>query len=344
VTPRGDDVDEMPRRRPIDEQAVESILSGTATRDDLDGLHAFVLDVRAAAAGPVPAPSFELEQVLTRGLSTDQGDLPATAASNANGPAPQAAGLPKWRSARMKVSRYVAGLSIAAKITLGAGCVFAATAGAGAAGVLPGPVQDAVDRVTPFQGDAGTGGAATTTLPPGGDAGTGTAVGAPSGGTSGGPASGDGTTGTPGTGTGAGTGTDTGGDLPAGTPTEPTSPAPTTEPPVGAPVGGGDTPAPPVETPVAESMEIHCSLDEGHTSVTCEWTGAPADGFGSYVLLRISDDGKPGRVLTQSGDITTHVWTDSFALTPGVTYGYMVVSLAPDGTTTGHSNRVSLLF
>jgi hypothetical protein len=339
VTPRGDDVDEMPRRRPIDDQAVESILSGTATEGDLGGLHAFVLDVRAAAAGPVPAPSLAFEQVLTRGFSTDQGDLPATAASNANGPAPQAAGLPKWRSAQMKVSRYVAGLSIAAKITLGAGCVFAATAGAGAAGVLPGPVQDAVDAVTPFHGDPGAGDPTTTTLPPTGDAGSGTAPGTPTGDAGTPPAPGGVPTGTPGTGTG------TGSDRPAAGPIAPTEPAPTTAPPAAPPAGGGDAPAPPApETPVAQSMEIHCSPADGHASVTCEWTTAPPADFGKYVLLRTSDDGKQGRVLTQSSDITTHVWTDSLALTPGVTYSYMVVVIGPDGsTTTGHSNRVSVL-
>ena len=359
MTARGDDVHEMPRRRPIDEQAVEEILDGTSTRDDLDGLHAFVVDVRTAAAGPMPAPSAELEHVLTRGFSTDKGDLPATAASNADGPAEQAAGLPKWRSAQMKVSRYVAGLSIAAKITLGAGCVFAATAGAGAAGVLPGPVQNAVDAVSPFSGDTGSDQAATTTLPPSGDT--------ENGGTAAtGAAAGDGAS----AGTGTGTGTDAGGgagatspgsggttthdattgsDSTTGTPGAPNEPTPTTTPtptPTTAPPSGGDAPPPPptTEVPKPQSMTIQCSLNAEHTAVNCEWTQAPPEGFGSYVLLRISDDGKPGRVLMQSTDITTHTWTDTLALTPGVTYSYMVDSIAPDGSTSGHSNYVPVLF
>jgi hypothetical protein len=337
VTPGGDDVDEMPRRRPIDDQAVETILDGTAVGDDLDGLHAFVLDVRAAAGGPMPAPSLVLEQVLTRGFSTDQGDLPATAASNANGPAPQAAGLPKWRRAQMKVSRYVAGLSIAAKITLGAGCVFAATAGAGAAGVLPGPVQDAVDAVAPFHGDSTTADPGAPTPPPTGDTGDGTVSTSPAG-------AAVTTTLAPGDAPGAGSGTGTGGgsDLPSGTPIAPTEPA-TTVPPA-APPAGGDAPAPAPETPVAQSMEIHCSVNDGHSAVNCEWTTAPPAGFERYVLLRTSDDGKPGRVLMQSADITSHGWTDALVLTPGVTYSYMVDTLGPDGATTGHSNRVTVLF
>ena len=243
----------------------------------------------------------------------------------------------------MKVSRYVAGLSIAAKITLGAGCVFAATAGAGAAGVLPGPVQDAVDAVAPSHDDTGASGDVTTTLPPTGDAGAGIGADAPTDSPGAGAAPVDAPTGSPGT--GAGTGTGSGSDTPADAPIAPIEPAPTTEPPANAPSGGGDTPASPVpETLVAESMAIHCTPADGHSSVTCEWTTAPPAGFGSYVLLRTSDDGKPGRVLTQSGDITTHVWADSLALTAGVTYSYMVITLGPDGTTTtGHSNRVSVL-
>ena len=335
MTPGGDDVHEMPRRRPIDEQAVESLLGGnpTPTGDDLDGLHAFVLDVRTAASGPMPAPSPELEHVLTRGFSTDKGDLPATAASNADGPAQQAAGLPKWRSAQMKVSRYVAGLSIGAKILLGAGAVFAATAGAGAAGVLPGPVQDAVDAVTPFTGDAPEA-TPPSTAPADGDATT--------------PGSGTGTTTPPGDSTEPGAGTGTPGQPPDTPTTSPGEPVPTTLAPVVGtpPPSGGDTPTttPPTETPTPESMSIQCSLNGEHTAISCEWTGAPPDTFGKYVLLRTSDDGKPGRVLMQSSDITTHTWIDTLALTPGVTYSYMVDSIAPDGSTSGHSNRVSITF
>ena len=232
----------------------------------------------------------------------------------------------------MKVSRYVAGLSIAAKIALGAGCVFAATATAGATGVLPGPVQEAVDSVTPFgSGDGAPGAIAPSTTTAAGDGST------PVGGTV--------TTVVP-TGDGAGAGTGTGTEPTHDTPPPTTAPTPTTAPPVDAPASGGGTPvvSPPVETPVAQSMEIHCAVNDGHTAVTCEWTTALPEGFGTYVLLRTSDDGKAGRVLVQTGDITAHTWTDSLALTPGVAYSYMVDTIAPDGSTTGHSNRVTVTF
>jgi hypothetical protein len=355
VRPRSDDVPEMPRRRPIDDQAVDRILHGDAAGGELGGLQAFVSDVRAAAAGPLPAPSPALEQVLTWGLSTDQGDLPATAAINANGPALQAAGLPKWRSATMKMSRYVTGLSMAAKITLGVGGALALTAGAAAAGVLPGPVQSAVDAVTPFNGATGTGDTTASPSVPPGDSAPGTAPGA-----------GTGTGDKPPAGTPSSRGTDTGGDAPGvvpgtgsspggGTKTEPTPP-PSTEPApptTQAPNPGEPTPPPPTEappttvpeTPTPESMTMHCEPDAAHTLVHCEWTLAPPTGFGHYVLLRTSSDAKPGRVLVQSGDITYHNWNDSLDLTPGVAYSYMVITIGADGTTTtGHSNHVTLVF
>ena len=54
----------------------------------------------------------------------------------------------------MKIKGFVAGLGVAGKLALGVGVAAAATTGAGAAGVLPGPVQhavsEAVGTVTPF--------------------------------------------------------------------------------------------------------------------------------------------------------------------------------------------------
>lgn len=233
----------------------------------------------------------------------------------------------------MKVSRYVAGLSIATKVMLGAGAVFAATAGAGAAGVLPGPVQDAVDAVTPFGASGAPEATPPTTTPADGASAT--------------PGGETGTTTPPGDSTEPGTGTGTPGQ-PQETPTSsPTEPVPTTLAPViGTPPADGDSPStpPPTETPTPETMQIQCSSNGEHTAISCEWTGAPPDTFGTYVLLRTSDDGKPGRVLMQSGDIATHNWIDTLALIPGVTYSYMVDSIAPDGSTSGHSNRVSITF
>jgi hypothetical protein len=350
VSRRGDDVFEMPRRRPIDDQAVESLLVGDPTTNDLDGLSAFVDDVRAVAAGPMPVPSLALDHVLTRGFSTDKGDLPATAASNADGSAMQTAGPPKWRRALMKTSQFVAGLSMAAKVALGAGVAVAATAGAAAAGVLPGPVQgavaDAVGTVTPFELPGGSGGGSATDGATAGapvDPGTTTTTAAPAAGTgstgtpsAGTPSSSDGTAvvpGAPGGSTNGAPGGSTG--APAGDP-QPPSVAPVTEPSTSPPAGD---PGPVDEPKVPQTLSIQCSVTGDH-HVGCSWTGADPANFGRYLLLRTSSDGKAGRVLVQSGDIAATTWDDSLALTPGVTYGYMVLVQAPDGTSVTHSQYV----
>jgi len=127
---------EMPEHRPVDDGAIEAALAGNPQGGDLDSLSSFVSAVRSAV-GTVPTPSTAMAAVLTAGLSTDKGDLPATAASNVNGPASQEAGLPKWRNALMKIQGFLAGLGVLGKVALGVGVAAAATTGAGAAGVLP---------------------------------------------------------------------------------------------------------------------------------------------------------------------------------------------------------------
>lgn len=130
---------------------------------------AFAEEVRFAVSGPPPVPSAALAAVMVAGISTavhpaDKGDLLVTAASNVNGPAPQVAGLPKWREEKsMGASGVLAGLlakvsgvGTAAKATV-AGIAAVATMGVAgaAAGVLPGPAQNAVatavNAATPFQ-------------------------------------------------------------------------------------------------------------------------------------------------------------------------------------------------
>ncbi len=145
----------MPRidEQRLDDQRIEAILAGTAGAEHA-ALSAFVADVRDLASGPAPAPSASLATLFTHGFSTENGDLSATAASNVNGPAPQAAGLPKWRKHMMDIKKYVAGLSIAGKLALGAGMAAAAGGGAGTVGVLPDAVQhefaQVFDPISPF--------------------------------------------------------------------------------------------------------------------------------------------------------------------------------------------------
>ena len=120
------------------------------------------LDVRFAIGGPAPEPSAELARVLTTGFSTDNGDLLATAASNVHGPAPQVAGLPKWRKDPHMSTGFLAALvaKLGAIPTAAKAAVATATAlttmtvAGAAANSLPsfaqGPVASAINAVTPL--------------------------------------------------------------------------------------------------------------------------------------------------------------------------------------------------
>jgi hypothetical protein len=165
MTRPGDDGFEMPHD-PFDDSAIERLLAGdTAGGGDLAPLSSFIDDARTAAEA-VPPPSPALAAALATGI------LPAPA------PAPQSL----WRKSKMKVQGFLAGLGVAGKLALGVGVAAAATTGAGAAGLLPGPVQHAVSSavgaVTPFElpdgthhdgGDVAEPGTTTTTIEAHGD-------------------------------------------------------------------------------------------------------------------------------------------------------------------------------
>jgi len=146
---------------PLDDRALEALLSGApCAQSGFDWLFSFVEGLDEATSGPAPAMKPALAMLVAQGFSTEKGDLPATAASNVTGPAPQAAGLPKWRK-KMLLSELLAGLTtklvglgMAAKAGMGLTLAAASTTAAGAAGVLPAPAQHAVATVvssaTPF--------------------------------------------------------------------------------------------------------------------------------------------------------------------------------------------------
>lgn len=156
----GDHTDEMHTRRyDLNEQAMEDILAGRAPSAELADLAELVQAVRSSAVSTrAPRPSAELQSVLAEGLTTDKGDLPETAGSNVAEPAGQVFRLPKWRRPKTMlelIASKVAAFSLAAKVGLGTAVAAASVTGAGAAGVLPGPAQDAVagvvSQVTPFE-------------------------------------------------------------------------------------------------------------------------------------------------------------------------------------------------
>jgi len=154
VSGDGDYGTEMFRRPSLDDAAVEAFFTGHGADEELAPLAALVEDLHSMTNGPAPAPSMQLAAMLADGFSTAKGDLLVTAASNVTGPAPQAAGLPKWRKKKMIIGEFLAGLSVAAKAGFGISAAAAAVTTGGAAGVLPGPAQHvvatSVDAVTPF--------------------------------------------------------------------------------------------------------------------------------------------------------------------------------------------------
>jgi len=137
VTHPGDDGREMPHGPSFDDDAIDAILAGNARDGEDASLASFVEDVRSNSSA-LPIPSAALAAALASGISPTPTSPPS-----------------QWRKAKMKIQGFLAGLSVAGKIALGAGIAAAATTGAGAAGVLPGPVQhafsNAVGAVTPFE-------------------------------------------------------------------------------------------------------------------------------------------------------------------------------------------------
>src|SRR6185295_14180154 len=108
VSPSGDDRSEMPRPDPLDDDAIDSLLAGTAGDDAGDGLASFIDELRAAV-GPVPTPSPVLAAAMAAG-----------AFATFHPP------VAKWRVLQTKIQGFVGGLGVAGKVALGAGVAAAA--------------------------------------------------------------------------------------------------------------------------------------------------------------------------------------------------------------------------
>jgi hypothetical protein len=265
--------------------------------------------------------------VLAVGFSTDNGDLPATAVSNVNGPEDQASGLPKWRTIIMKIRGFIAGLGIAGKLALGVSVAAAAAAGAGAAGVIPVPNHGhAHHHVTAPAVPTST---TTTTVPKHKVADGGTDRFAHHGAPAVYPIAPVVTTTT----------------SPPATSTDTTPPpvdtTPTTayEPPVTTPPTEATTTT--VSTPTTEptqtqSIQLSCSIT-GPTQVTCTWTAAP-DTVTKYALWRwtTGGNGSDYAPVYQSPDGLTFV---DNTVAAGTSYTYRVFTTRPDGTAGDFSNR-----
>lgn len=157
---------EMIPRSHLDDTSFEQLVAGrTVPGQEL--LVSFVEDVHVATSAEASQPSSELVTLFAEGLSTEKGDLLVTAASNVTGPAPQAAGLPKWRKKNMieiALSKLAA-LGLAAKVGAATGVVALSGTAAAFTGVLPAPVQERVAAVADQVGIEIPGGKSAEHLP-----------------------------------------------------------------------------------------------------------------------------------------------------------------------------------
>jgi len=245
----------------------------------------------------------------------------------------------------MKIQGFLAGLGVVGKVALGVGVAAAATTGAGAAGVLPGPVQHAVakavDAVSPFSMPDGEHHGANGNVAEGGDSTT-TTIGDVT--TTSEPANdgngvvtpttehhGD-TTGTTVAHDGSGSHEGDG-----GSPTTPTSvhngegdnhETPSTEH-----HGDGDNNNP-------ESLTIHCERVGDAAQISCTWSAATNADHARYVLLRTGDG--HSRVVRSTVDGLSFVDTVDLSLGTVHSYTYRVDSLRADDSVSAHSPAVTV--
>ncbi len=349
MSPAGDNGSEMPRPDSFDENAIDALLAGSPA-GERTALASFVEEVRVAA-GAVPIPSPALAAAIAAG-----------GVSTAN-PEAQQPPVAQWRKFPMKLKAFLAGLGIAGKLALGVGVAAAATTGAGAAGVLPGPVQHAVAKavseVSPFSmpdgdhhgphdGGLATGdttttiadGVTTTTVTgshePGkahdGDKGSEVVVVTPT------TVAhhddthpNDGVTPT----TVAGHHDDNNGSTDGHDNTTPTTLAehhddnnttPTTE------HHDGDHNNP-------QAITLNCTRSFDAVTITCTWTASANADHDHYVVLRTHDGDPNGRAFFPGDGALSY--TDTTVTAGAPSYTYLVDSLRADGSVDAHSNRVT---
>lgn len=372
-----DDGDEMPRTATLDERSIEAIIAGRSGVEH-PMLSAFIADVRLLGAGPVPQPSSALSSIFLHGVSTEKGDLRATAASNVDGPAPQVAGLPKWRRKIMVVKHFIAGLSVVGKLTFGIGAAAAASGGAGSAGVLPDPLQhqfaETFDGIAPFElddpgaGDDGTApgtpgngkeldevesapapvvvtattattATAATTTPATTAAVVGTTAAPPQPPTTGPAPAGSPPAGFPGTGPSESTSTST--------PTPETGPATTAT--TAPPAGVTSTTAAPWTTPTtspapppagsAESMSLVCKRNDGWISMNCYWSPLGNPATAQHRLHKTGPGGAESMTIWGGPSITS--WVD-IHVEAGQTYTYRIEAIDASGLALGSSATITV--
>jgi hypothetical protein len=150
-----DDLPEMATSE-LDDAAADALLTGRNVPVGFASVAAFAAAARGVADGPMPVPSAALQQIFADGLSPTIDAAPAPVVAGSGVERAAAAARPRaWRRRRMAVAELLTSLGMGAKVLLGVGVAGASVTAAGAAGVLPDPVQHAVARTvnaaTPFE-------------------------------------------------------------------------------------------------------------------------------------------------------------------------------------------------
>lgn len=145
-------MNEMSKR--ISDHDIERLLAGQTPegRPELADVAASIAEFRSVAHEAVPQPSAALLARLDLPVSVGAASV-AVSAAGATAPLPQsvtstAAPADAERSDSRGINKmfeWIAGLGLAAKITAGTGALALSLAGVGAAGALPGPLQEAFD-------------------------------------------------------------------------------------------------------------------------------------------------------------------------------------------------------
>ena len=130
------------------EEAFEALLAGRSVPGEAAGPAAFAGAVRASATQP-GRPNAALAELLATGLLTDQSSPSTRTAVAAGNPPSRRARVRRRRFAMIfpvLLAKFLSAGAIAQAAT-GAGIVVVVVTGAGAAGVLPGPVQDSFSEI-----------------------------------------------------------------------------------------------------------------------------------------------------------------------------------------------------
>lgn len=153
MTPLGDYRNEMNAPRQIDDATAEMLLTGGPVEQEFEALVPVVQAYRALGRQPV-APRGELAARMATGVFTSHAWPDRVVVNHQECRSRSAAARGKWRRARMAIvsgltaaAAKIAGLSAVAKASAGLTVAAASIGTAGAAGVLPDPVQDQFNTV-----------------------------------------------------------------------------------------------------------------------------------------------------------------------------------------------------